>query len=659
MLSKSELIKKVEQLTAEVDYYKSEFHRVYEENGYKLALSAAQEGIWDWKLDQDEVFYSDQWKAQLGYEPDQIENEFLTFQNLLHPTDYSRVHRELKQYLNAPEGQLQISFRMRHKDGTFRWIQNRVASIKNKEGKAIRLFGAHTDITEQVKAENALHDSNLKLKTVISEAHVILFSLDKNGVLTFADGKGLRSLGMGPGELVGYSVFESIKNYPQIVESVNKALNGEFVRAVTEINGLFFDTTYSPIKNSSGEVESVIGVSSNITDHIKLEKKLKAANLELAKAKVKAEESDRLKSAFLANMSHEIRTPMNSILGFSDLLRYTDNPAERDEYIDIITKNGDVLLNLLNDILDLSKIEGSQLQIKPTVVDVFELMSELEQVYLAKLKKLKNPDIAFKIAMPSGIEKLNITTDRTRLFQVLVNLIDNAIKFTEEGFVVFGCEILGSTARFYVKDTGIGIKKSDLNIIFERFGQVRGPFDGKYGGSGLGLSISKKLVELLGGNLTVESKINHGSEFSFSLPLMAKIMRKPYNRIITGISDKLNDKTILVVEDVDSSRVLIERLLAPLNVHVISACNGEDALKICQKHNDINLVLMDLKLPKMSGFEATTQIKKLNKNIYVIAQTALAFDYDKQKSIDCGCDDYLTKPIKHKSLMNTISKYLC
>ncbi|PKP31408.1 MAG: hypothetical protein CVU00_12690 [Bacteroidetes bacterium HGW-Bacteroidetes-17] len=659
MLSKTELIKKVEQLTAEVDSYKSEINRILDGNGYKLALSAAQEGIWDWKLDQDEVFYSDQWKAQLGYEPDQIKNEFLTFQNLLHPTDYGRVHRELKQYLNSPEGQFQISFRMQHKDGTYRWIQNRAALIKNKEGKAIRIFGTHTDITEQVRAEKALKESNLKLKTVISEAHVILFSLDKNGVLTFADGKGLKSLGMSPGELVGNSVFESIKNYPQVVESVNKALNGEFVRAVTEINGLFFDTTYSPMKNPAGEVESVIGVSSNITDHIKLEKKLKAANLELAKAKVKAEESDRLKSAFLANMSHEIRTPMNSILGFSDLLRYTDNPVEREEYIDIITKNGDVLLNLLNDILDLSKIEGSQLHIKPTVVDVFELMSELEQVYLAKLKKLKNQDIAFKVAMPSGVEKLHITTDRTRLFQVLVNLIDNAIKFTEEGFVVFGCEILGSTARFYVKDTGIGIKKSDLNIIFERFGQVRGPFDGKYGGSGLGLSISKKLVELLGGNLTVESKINHGSEFSFSLPLMAKIMRKPYNRIITGISNKLNDKTILVVEDVDSSRVLIERLLAPLNVHVISACNGEDALKICQKHNDINLVLMDLKLPKMSGFEATTQIKKLNKNIYVIAQTALAFDYDKQKSIDCGCDDYLTKPIKHKSLMNTISKYLC
>lgn len=659
MLSKTELMKKVEQLTAEVDYYRSEFNKVADENGYTLALTAAQEGIWDWKLDQDELFYSDQWKAQLGYGPDQIKNEFLTFQNLLHPTDYGRVHRELKQYLNYPEGQFQISFRMRHKDGTYRWIQNRGVSIKNKKGKAIRIFGTHTDITEQVRAEQALQDSNQKLKTVISEAHVILFSLDKNGVFTFADGKSLISLGISPDELVGYSVFESKMNHPHIVESVSKALNGEFVRTVIEINGLFFDTTYSPMKNSAGEVESVIGVSSNITDHLKLEKKIKTTNLELAKAKVKAEESDRLKSAFLANMSHEIRTPMNSILGFSDLLRYTDNPAERDEYIDIIARNGEVLLTLLNDILDLSKIEGSQLPIKPTTVDVFELMSELEQVYSAKLKKLVKPGLEFKVEWPSGIKKLHITTDRTRLFQVLVNLIDNAIKFTDKGFVVFGCEILESTARFYIKDTGIGIKKSDLSFIFERFGQVRGPFDGKYSGSGLGLSISKKLVELLGGNLTVESKIDHGSEFSFSLPLMAKIMRKPYNRIITGISNKLNDKTILIVEDVDSSRILIERLLAPLNVHVISASNGEDALKLCQKNNDINLVLMDLKLPKMSGFEATTQIKKLNKNIYVIAQTALAFDYDKQKSIDCGCDDYLTKPIKHKSLMSTISKYLC
>jgi len=170
---------------------------------------------------------------------------------------------------------------MQHKDGTYRWIQNRAALIKNKEGKAIRIFGTHTDITEQVRAEKALKESNLKLKTVISEAHVILFSLDKNGVLTFADGKGLKSLGMSPGELVGNSVFESIKNYPQVVESVNKALNGEFVRAVTEINGLFFDTTYSPMKNPAGEVESVIGVSSNITDHIKLEKKSNERNISI------------------------------------------------------------------------------------------------------------------------------------------------------------------------------------------------------------------------------------------------------------------------------------------------------------------------------------------------------------------------------------------
>jgi len=428
---------------------------------------------------------------------------------------------------------------------------------------------------------------------------------------------------------------------------------------VVEIDGLFFDTIYSPVKNSSGEVESVIGMASNISDHIKLEEKLKKINTELAKAKIKAEESDRLKSAFLANMSHEIRTPMNSILGFSDLLRYTDNVVERDEYIDIITKNGEVLLNLLNEILDLSKIEGGQLHIKPKLVDVFELMRELDQVYQQKIQNNHKERIEFRVELPHDLKKLHLTTDRTRLFQILVNLIDNAFKFTDKGSVIFGCEILNSSARFYVRDTGIGIKKSNLNFIFERFGQVSQPFDGKYGGSGLGLSISKKLVELLGGILKVESKINHGSEFSFSLPLMAKIRKKPHDRLITGISNKLNDKTILIVEDMDSSRILIERLLEPLNVHVISTSSGEDAVKICQKNNNVNLVLMDLRLPKMSGFEATTRIKNLNKNIYVIAQTALAFDYDKQQSMDCGCDDYLTKPIKHASLINTINKYLC
>lgn len=359
-------------------------------------------------------------------------------------------------------------------------------------------------------------------------------------------------------------------------------------------------------------------------------------------------------------MSHEIRTPMNSILGFSDLLRECVTDSERDEYVDIISSNGEILLTLLNDIIDLSKIEGGQLSVKPEAVDIIRVMTELEQLYKVKLARLGKPDLKLSLALPSNYTNLQIQTDRSRLFQVFVNLIDNAIKFTDKGLVVFGFHIKDCFLKFFVRDTGIGIKHGDHKVIFERFAQVRSTYDGKYGGTGLGLCISKKIVELLGGDLRVESKLNEGSVFSFSLPLISAETSKGKHKrkVRLRTSKKKKDRTILIVEDEESSKRLIEALLAPLNCNILSVGSGEEALEVCQKNQDINLVLMDLKLPQMSGYEATTKIKNLNKNIYVIAQTALTFNHERQQSIDCGCDDFLTKPIKTKRLINTINKYL-
>lgn len=629
------------------------------EERYGLALTAAQEGIWDWKLSDDTVFYSDQWKAQLGYEKDELTDEFATWQNLLHPVDYGRTHCELKKYIRDPKDRFFTTFRLRHKDGTYRWIQNRSAAIKDHAGKVVRMFGAHTDITNQVIAEQALRESEQKLKNVISGAQVILFSLDKNGVFTFSDGKGLESLGLNPGEVVGQSVFKVYKNHTGLLKLFRRALSGESVRAIVDVGDLFFDTSYAPIIGVSGNVESVIGVSSNVTDHIKMEKQLTELNKELQETKLKAEESDRLKSAFLANMSHEIRTPMNSILGFSDLLNECKADEQREEYVDIIQKNGEVLLTLLNDIIDLSKIEGGQFTVKPELVNIIDLMMELEQLYGVKLSQAGKPKLKINLEIPSGYQNLQLKTDRSRLFQVFANLLDNALKFTDEGLIVFGFYIEDSGLKFFVRDTGIGIKKDDLKIIFERFAQVRSTYDGKYGGAGLGLSISKKIVELLGGNLSVQSKYNKGSVFSFSLPLITASTKKSNYKKNVRIrkTRKKKDRTILIVEDEDSSKRLIETLLSPLNFKILSVATGEEALEICRNNKNVNLVLMDLKLPRMSGYEATTKIKNLNKNIHVIVQTALTFDHEKQKSFDCGCDDFLTKPIKTKRLINTINKY--
>ncbi len=678
MQSKAELISKIEQLSSviekqkvqleknELTKCKDEYKLLAEkslrasEERYRLALTAAQEGIWDWNLEDDKVFYSNQWKAQLGFEPNELKDVFATWQNRLHPMDYGRSHHELKKFIRDPQDQFITSFRLKHKDGSYRWIQSRSAAIKNDNGKVIRMFGSHTDITKQVKAEQALKGSEQKLKNVISEAQIILFALDKKGVFTFSDGKGLEALDLAPGQVVGSSVFDVYKGYPKITKNIKRALLGETINVTVEVNGLFFDSTFSPIFGISDKVESVIGVSSNITQYVLMESKLKSLNLELEEAKVKAEESDRLKSAFLANMSHEIRTPMNSILGFSDLLRECESESERQEFINIINNNGEVLLTLLNDIIDLSKIEGGQLAIKPETVDVVDLMKEIEQLYIAKISKLKKTNLKLNLALPANYKNLQIKTDRSRLFQIFVNLIDNAIKFTDEGSVIIGFHIKDSYLKFYVKDTGIGIKKSDLKIIFERFTQVRSMYDGKYGGTGLGLSISDKLVKMLGGKLSVESKIKEGSVFSFSLPLLtAGIKKSNYKKkVIVRNTKKKKDRTILIVEDEDSSKRLIETLLAPLKFKILSVSSGEEAVEICQNNENVNLVLMDLKLPHMSGFEATTRIKNLHKNIFVVAQTALKYENEKEQFLKCGCDDFITKPIKTKRLINAINKFM-
>lgn len=255
------------------------------EERYSLALDAAQEGIWDWELTDDKVFFSNQWKAQLGYRQDELEDRFSTWQNLLHPMDYGRAYRELRAFIGNPQGQFYTTLRLKHKDGTYRWIQNRSAAAKDENGRVTRMFGLHTDITNQINMEQALKSSEQKLKNVISKAQIILFSFDKKGVFTFSDGKGLDVLNLKPGELVGSSVFSVYKDYPKVIKNVKRALNGETVKKTLELNGLFFDTSFSPVFNSSNEVESVIGVSSNVTDHKLTEKRLTELNAELKDAK--------------------------------------------------------------------------------------------------------------------------------------------------------------------------------------------------------------------------------------------------------------------------------------------------------------------------------------------------------------------------------------
>lgn len=365
----------------------------------------------------------------------------------------------------------------------------------------------------------------------------------------------------------------------------------------------------------------------------------------------RADESNRLKSAFLANMSHEIRTPLNAIVGFSNQLAYTQDKEDIQMFLEIIETNNALLLQLINDILDLSKIEAGTLDFIYTDTDVVEICRNLRMVYLSRVKE----GVELRCELPD--EQCVIHTERNRITQVISNFLSNAVKFTEEGYIRLGYEHVEGGLRFFVEDTGKGIAPENLSRVFVRFEK----FDKFVPGNGLGMSICKSIVEKMEGQIDVGSELSKGSTFWFILPCDI-IQRKGQTEVaeekekeelsplaeVASTGDDSNRKTILIAEDNDSNYLLLTCILKK-NYHLVWAKDGQQAVNICRKvHPD--LILMDIKMPVLDGVEATAQIRKENKEVPIIALSAYAFAEDKAKALKAGCTDFLTKPVNQGKL---------
>lgn len=513
---------------------------------------------------------------------------------------------------------------------------------------------------ENDKSKDRLIESEQRLARIMQNINIFFFSLDLNGNFLSCNKYLLEYTGYSEEELIGKSavdIFLPEDEKEKAVDAVSGLLQNGTDMYYLEGEVLTKDKKMLQVishimlaKDKDGKINGISILAENVTEKNAIIAKLK-------EAKEKAEESNRLKSVFLQNISHEIRTPMNAIIGFISLLK--DSPvdeATRYQFYEILNKSGERLLATVNDLIDISQIETQQIKVNKSDVSLSEILENHSDVSKYLATKRNNKIICTSKYLHS---ETVLNTDKKLLNSIFSNLLNNAMKFTSNGTIEIGSRDKDNDIIFYVKDTGIGIPKKRLDAIFDRFVQADLTLSRPNEGSGLGLSIAKAYAHMLGGDLWVESEEGKGSTFFFSIP---KDEVKPEESITNKTESiekclKQNSK-ILVAEDDEMSYLFLKKLLEQKGIRIVRAKNGAEAVELVKNDNEISLVLMDIKMPKVSGDEATRQIRVFNKDIPIIAQTAFAMPADKTKFLEMGCNDYLSKPIETNKLIKLLHKYM-
>ena len=592
---------------------------------------------------------NDAWSEVLGHSTEELKaRPWLDF---VHPDDVERTIGEAAS-LEGGKGTLNFHNRYRCADGSYKWLH--WTSVM-RDGT---FYCVARDITLLKESVNRALEAEQQIKTLINSTPFLLWAADRDGRFTMSEGRGFAALGVKPGQLVGGSVFDLASEQPKVADCVRKALAGETLTTEISIVNRIFRATYSPLMDSAGTIIGVVGAAMDITDEVQVQSKV----AELVAAREAAIAAAKLKSEFLANMSHEIRTPINGVMGMTGLLLDTKLDDQQRDFAQTILRSGESLLTIINDILDLSKIEAGKLEFEDIDFSLSELVNDVTKT-LSFAAGEKGIDLRLD---RSSLVPDDLRADAGRLRQILTNLVGNAIKFTPKGHVTIRVRRESENEgvvrlKFEVVDTGIGIPREALEKIFEAFSQADSSTTRRFGGTGLGLSISKRLVEQFGGSIGVRSEVGRGSTFWFTVDVK-KAQAPSRTRAEAGETSFTSKRyRVLVAEDNAVNQRVAVAMLTKLGLYADVAADGNEAIRALE-NAPYDLVLMDCQMPECDGYEATRRIRASrrvsNACVPIVAMTANAMSGDAEKCIEAGMNDYVSKPISSEKLASLVAKWL-
>lgn len=660
------------------------------ENILKEAQKIAHLGHWELDLVENKLTWSDEIYRIFGLKPEEFKATYESFVEHIHPGDREKVNEAYTLSLQNKTS-YQIEHRLLLRTGELKYVLEKCNTEYDNQGKGIRSIGTILDITAQKKIEHKLNKQNCEYAALNEEYRTIneelviakesaeesenyfrkLIEKSPLPMVITDESNDIKYLNEKFIQLFGYTLSDVLvaKEWWQITwpdidyrqgviskwaKAINKALQNN-----TDIEMQEWEITIKDGTKRTCEFHMVplgnktLIIMNDITQR-------KKNQMALLKAKERAEQSDQLKTEFLHNMSHEIRTPLNGIMGFSDMLDQPNlNDEQKHKFIKIIQSSGDQLLRIINDILEISTLKTKQIKPKIEDVSLNELLAEQFSIFRIDAKK---DNLEFYIKKGLSDELCIIRTDRYRLNRIISNLLENAFKYTSDGLIEIGYVQKDNYIEIYVKDTGVGVCPDKFDKIFKTFSQEENSLTRNTGGLGLGLSIAKANVNLIDGKISLISNKGKGTTFFITIPYKpAKTVLVTNNVNIIPVIKTINKKTILIVDDEKLNKKYFEEIfneVKEFKSDIFYAKNGQEAVDICKMNYDIDIVFMDLKMPIMDGFEATRLIKELQPNLPIIAQTAYTTVEDKNKAKLAGCDDFISKPIRLKTVVEIINNQM-